>query len=95
MVAHRELSKGNANNLFDKFPDKYNWIDSLKITYLLLLLHCGNLLHVLLLQVGASLFASNIGSEHFIGLAGTGAASGIAIVVYEWLVCSLSQFVLK
>ncbi|CAH1787470.1 unnamed protein product [Owenia fusiformis] len=34
--------------------------------------------------VGASLFASNVGSEHFIGLAGTGAASGIAIVLYEW-----------
>ncbi|XP_064617111.1 sodium/myo-inositol cotransporter 2-like [Liolophura sinensis] len=34
--------------------------------------------------VGASLFASNIGSEHFVGLAGTGAASGIAIVIYEW-----------
>jgi hypothetical protein len=27
-------------------------------------------------NVGASLFASNIGSEHFIGLAGSGAASG-------------------
>ncbi|WAR03091.1 SC5A9-like protein [Mya arenaria] len=35
--------------------------------------------------VGASLFSSNIGSEHFVGLAGTGAASGIAIVLYEWL----------
>ncbi|XP_064649612.1 sodium/mannose cotransporter SLC5A10-like [Lineus longissimus] len=34
--------------------------------------------------VGASLFSSNIGSEHFIGLAGTGAASGIAVVLYEW-----------
>nr|WLN44355.1 AAT15 [Sinonovacula rivularis] len=34
--------------------------------------------------VGASLFSSNIGSEHFVGLAGTGAASGIAIVLYEW-----------
>ncbi|XP_074655538.1 sodium/glucose cotransporter 4-like [Tubulanus polymorphus] len=34
--------------------------------------------------VGASLFASNIGSEHFIGLAGTGAAAGIAIILYEW-----------
>ncbi|XP_013413373.1 sodium/glucose cotransporter 5-like [Lingula anatina] len=33
--------------------------------------------------VGASLFASNIGSEHFIGLAGAGAASGIAISMYE------------
>jgi SSS family solute:Na+ symporter len=29
--------------------------------------------------VGASLFSSNIGSEHFIGLAGSGAASGIAV----------------
>merc|ERR1719431_1645001 len=33
--------------------------------------------------VGASLFASNIGSGHFIGLAGTGAASGIAIAGFE------------
>merc|ERR1719318_2462434 len=33
--------------------------------------------------VGASLFASNIGSGHFIGLAGTGAASGIAISGFE------------
>ena len=38
------------------------------------------------LQVGASLFSSNIGSEHFVGLAGIGAASGIAMVMYEWLV---------
>ncbi|ELU03811.1 hypothetical protein CAPTEDRAFT_199257 [Capitella teleta] len=36
------------------------------------------------LTVGASLYASNIGSEHFIGLAGTGAASGLAIIMYEW-----------
>lgn len=35
-------------------------------------------------QVGASLFSSNIGSEHFVGLAGTGAAAGIAMVMYEW-----------
>ncbi|XP_055898128.1 sodium/glucose cotransporter 4-like isoform X1 [Biomphalaria glabrata] len=34
--------------------------------------------------VGASLFSSNIGSEHFVGLAGTGAAAGIAMVFYEW-----------
>ncbi|KAL3858003.1 hypothetical protein ACJMK2_012621 [Sinanodonta woodiana] len=39
--------------------------------------------------VGASLFSSNIGSEHFIGLAGTGATSGIAIVLYEWLAMPL------
>ena len=36
------------------------------------------------LQVGASLFASNIGSEHFIGLSGTGAASGIAVGAFEF-----------
>ncbi len=38
------------------------------------------------MQVGASVFASNIGSHHFVGLAGTGAASGYAIVLFEWLV---------
>ncbi|XP_061574984.1 sodium/glucose cotransporter 2 [Cololabis saira] len=36
------------------------------------------------LPVGASLFASNIGSGHFVGLAGTGAASGIAVGGFEW-----------
>ncbi|XP_017721973.1 PREDICTED: sodium/glucose cotransporter 1-like, partial [Rhinopithecus bieti] len=34
--------------------------------------------------IGASLFASNIGSGHFVGLAGTGAASGIATGGFEW-----------
>ena len=35
------------------------------------------------LQLGTSLFASNIGSLHFVGLAGSGAASGIAVAGYE------------
>lgn len=34
--------------------------------------------------MGASLFASNIGSGHFIGLAGSGAAAGIGAIAYEW-----------
>lgn len=34
--------------------------------------------------VGASLFSTNIGSEHFIGLAGSGATTGLAVGVYEW-----------
>ncbi|XP_036983324.2 sodium/myo-inositol cotransporter 2 [Artibeus jamaicensis] len=34
--------------------------------------------------VGASLFASNIGSGHFIGLAGSGAAVGISVAAYEF-----------
>jgi SSS family solute:Na+ symporter len=33
--------------------------------------------------VGASLFASNIGAEHLVGLAGTGAASGVAVAQFE------------
>src|SRR5438477_4120435 len=37
--------------------------------------------------VGASLFASNIGSVHLVGLAGTGAASGLAVGHFEWLAC--------
>lgn len=39
------------------------------------------------LAIGASLFASNIGSEHLIGLAGTGASSGLAVGHFEWLAC--------
>ena len=35
--------------------------------------------------VGASLFASNIGSEHLVGLAGTAAASGVAVAQFEIL----------
>ena len=33
--------------------------------------------------IGASLFASNIGSEHLVGLAGTGASDGMAMAHYE------------
>ncbi|VDD83432.1 unnamed protein product [Mesocestoides corti] len=36
------------------------------------------------IPVGASLFASNIGSGHFVGLAGSGAATGIAMSVFEF-----------
>ena len=35
--------------------------------------------HASWLVVGASLFASNIGSEHIVGLAGNGASSGMAM----------------
>lgn len=34
--------------------------------------------------IGASLFATNISSEHFIGLAGSGASTGLAVGCYEW-----------
>uniref|UniRef100_A0A4W5KBK5 Sodium/glucose cotransporter 1 n=1 Tax=Hucho hucho TaxID=62062 RepID=A0A4W5KBK5_9TELE len=34
--------------------------------------------------IGASLFASNIGSGHFVGIAGTAAAGGLAIGGFEW-----------
>ena len=33
--------------------------------------------------VGASIFASNIGSEHIVGLAGQGASTGMAMAHYE------------
>lgn len=42
--------------------------------------------------IGASIFASNIGSEHIVGLAGTGANSGVVMGHYElhsWLVLLL------
>ncbi len=37
--------------------------------------------------IGASLFVSNISTEHFIGLAGSGASSGIAAGNFEWEAC--------
>ncbi len=43
--------------------------------------------------VGASLFASNIGSEHLIGLAGTGASSGVAVAQFE-IIASLMLLIL-
>lgn len=35
------------------------------------------------MPIGASLFASNVGSIHFVGLAGSGAAAGIAVGLFE------------
>src|SRR2546428_4744183 len=37
--------------------------------------------------IGASLFVSNISTEHFIGLAGSGATSGLAVGHFEWVGC--------
>jgi SSS family solute:Na+ symporter len=39
--------------------------------------------HVGWFVIGASIFASNIGSEHLVGLAGTGAKTGVAMGHYE------------
>ncbi len=36
-------------------------------------------------QIGLSIFAANISSEHLIGLAGSGAAVGLAVGAYEWV----------
>ncbi|MBP7730982.1 MAG: sodium:solute symporter [Bacteroidales bacterium] len=44
------------------------------------------------LAIGASIFASNIGSEHLVGLAGAGASSGMAMAHWEmhgWLILIL------
>lgn len=44
------------------------------------------------IAIGASIFASNIGSEHLIGLAGTGASSGMAMAHWEiqgWMILLL------
>jgi SSS family solute:Na+ symporter len=37
------------------------------------------------MAIGTSLFATNISSEHFIGLAGYGATKGLAVGNFEWL----------
>ncbi len=44
------------------------------------------------LAIGASLFATNISSEHFLGLAGTGSKSGLAVGHFEWLAILILLF---
>lgn len=44
------------------------------------------------LAVGAAIFAANIGSEHLVGLSGTGAESGMAMAHWEmqgWMILVL------
>lgn len=62
-----------AISIFSVYGKKRNTVDS----YFL----AGRNMNWIL--VGASLFASNIGSEHFIGLAGSGASSGISVGAFE------------
>jgi SSS family solute:Na+ symporter len=47
------------------------------------------------LAIGASIFASNIGSEHLVGLAGAGASTGMAMAHWEmhgWIILILGWF---
>ncbi|HOB83863.1 MAG TPA: sodium:solute symporter [Bacteroidales bacterium] len=47
------------------------------------------------IAIGASIFASNIGSEHLVGLAGAGASSGMAMAHWEmhgWIILILGWF---
>lgn len=47
------------------------------------------------IAIGASIFASNIGSEHLVGLAGAGASTGMAMAHWEmqgWLILMLGWF---
>src|SRR5947207_15367763 len=45
--------------------------------------------------IGASLFVSNISTEHFIGLAGSGAASGLAVGHSDWLACLILSLLVR
>ena len=51
-------------------------------------------INILFFQVGASLFASNIGSGHFIGIAGSAAASGIGVAGFEQTVSWYFMFIM-
>ncbi|XP_053400190.1 sodium/glucose cotransporter 5-like [Mercenaria mercenaria] len=41
------------------------------------------------IPIGASVYASNVGAPMFIGLAGTAAAMGFSVTIYEWHVSSV------
>ncbi|XP_051009204.1 sodium/glucose cotransporter 1-like [Acomys russatus] len=53
-------------------------VDTLVMTSYLLLVLCTGL------WMGISIYSSNIGSSHYMGVAGIGAASGIAVGALEW-----------
>jgi SSS family solute:Na+ symporter len=53
------------------------------IDWLAIALYFSILLCVAWWIIGASIFASNIGSEHIVGLAGSGAKDGVAMAHYE------------
>ncbi|KAE8300397.1 Sodium/glucose cotransporter 4 [Larimichthys crocea] len=68
----------NSTINFYDLPQSFSFSDIIVIaTYFLLNLAVG-------IWIGASLFASSEGSGLFIGLAGTGAAGGIAVAGFEW-----------
>nr|XP_034380620.1 sodium/glucose cotransporter 1-like isoform X2 [Arvicanthis niloticus] len=56
----------------------HSTIDTLVMTFYLLLVLCVGM------WMGISIYSSNIGSGHYMALAGTGAASGIAVGALEW-----------
>src|SRR4030095_4348417 len=43
--------------------------------------------------IGASLFASNISAEQFIGMSGSGVKMGLAIATYEWMAAATLMIV--
>src|SRR5215831_6381996 len=53
------------------------------LDWAMIALYFGILLCVAWWVIGASIFASNVGSEHIVGLAGSGATSGVAMAHYE------------
>ncbi|CAG2111562.1 unnamed protein product, partial [Medioppia subpectinata] len=48
-----------------------------------------------LATVGASLFSSNVGSGSFVGLAGSGASSGLSIAAFELNVSTMPEYLRK
>ena len=40
--------------------------------------------HVCCTQIGASTFSTNVGAPMFLGMAGSAAATGLAITMFEW-----------
>lgn len=45
--------------------------------------------HVHWWAIGFSLFATNVGTDHLVGLAGSGAAGGLAVGTYEFSACTI------
>ncbi|ELW49659.1 Sodium/glucose cotransporter 1 [Tupaia chinensis] len=81
--------QGIASNWSSMGIGVHSPLDSLVLSvYLLLVVGVG-------LKIGISLFATNIGIGHLMGLAGIGASSGIAAGAFEWNVVTLPEYLRK
>ena len=65
--------------MYDQYDFAMRYVQQIKIQYTTILENA-----YFIFQIGASTFSTNVGAPMFIGLAGSAAATGIAVTMFEW-----------